>query len=220
MTDNKEKFEFFYFGLVGRGEVVRAIFRLAKREFDEKTITFDDWKNYKGKMLLGQIPALNETTSTGTRQICQSTTIMRHLGRIFKLYGNTEEEHCQVDMVIDYLYDVRETLYKAVHPRLFGSKDETLEVNHYKNVVPGHLENFCKLAAVSKSSKGFLVNDDMTIADVFAYDVFDQMRQVKPSVFANNAKITAFLKACEGHDGFKAYLPKRSKSELVAIIKD
>ena len=39
--------QLFYFGIPGRGEIIRLLYKHAGVELEEKRISFDEWSKYK-----------------------------------------------------------------------------------------------------------------------------------------------------------------------------
>ena len=51
----------------------------------------------------------------GNLKLTQSSAILRHLGRKYKMYGSTEKEASEIDMLIDQSFDLRIGLAKKAY---------------------------------------------------------------------------------------------------------
>ena len=100
MTSNPE-YTLHYFGVRGKGELIRLCFVAAGENYVDKRYEFDEWPALKSKMPLKQMPVLE--TSDG-KMYCQSLTIARYVAKKFHLLGNTVEEEFFVDMIVETLW--------------------------------------------------------------------------------------------------------------------
>lgn len=109
------EFEFYYFGIRGRGEASRLLFELTGIPtlliFDHNSILGTPYKNYfvtnwaelKPKTPFGQLPYLIH----GDLQLAQSMAIIRYIARLTNKYGNSPQEAAKIDMVLEGEEDVR-----------------------------------------------------------------------------------------------------------------
>jgi len=160
MPSNPE-YTLHYFGVRGKGELIRLCFVAAGENYVDKRYEFDEWPALKSKMPLKQMPVLE--TSDG-KMYCQSLTIARYVAKKFHLLGNTLEEEFFVDMIV-------ETLWAEVGTRIgktiFGdeeAKERAREEN--SKLFPDILER------VATWAKGdYFLGDRISLADLALIDV-------------------------------------------------
>ena len=87
-----------YFGVRGKGELIRLCFFAAGQSFIDKRYSFEDWPAIKSEMPLKQMPVLE--TPDG-QMYCQSLPIARYVAKKFHLMGDNVEEELFVDMIVE-----------------------------------------------------------------------------------------------------------------------
>ncbi|CAH1783187.1 unnamed protein product, partial [Owenia fusiformis] len=105
--------------------------KLQKGEFKQEDINSGlfqpdfskEWQDKKASMPYGQVPVLE--TEDGLK-IAQTNAILRHLARKFKLYGSTDEQATEIDMLIEFESDLRERIYTMVYSNYFNGNREKL----------------------------------------------------------------------------------------------
>jgi glutathione S-transferase len=210
-SESKEtKLELRYFDMRGRAEQIRLLLAYAKVPYTDTGLARSQWGKHKDKMPLGQVPVLYETTGSTTKSIPQSMSIMRHLARVYNLYGKTEDERVDADILADTVLDWRILDYNKViyAPNFCSDKSKVTEL--FKERVPTFLKGLEKL----HKGKIFFNGDVPLYSDFMAFDALDSMCCVQPDVLNNYPKWTAFLDAMRNLDGVKEYLAKRRKSEI------
>ena len=90
-----------YFGVRGKGELIRLCFVAAGQKYVDQRYSFDEWPAIKPEMPLKQMPVLE--TPDG-ELYCQSLSIARYVAKKFRLMGNTLEEELYVDMIVETLW--------------------------------------------------------------------------------------------------------------------
>ncbi|CAF3454297.1 unnamed protein product, partial [Rotaria sp. Silwood2] len=79
----------YYFNLQARGELTRLILAVAGQKYEDIRFDFNQWPEFKSKMILGQCPVLELADGT---QIPQSLAIARYVAREAGLAGSNNLE--------------------------------------------------------------------------------------------------------------------------------
>jgi len=212
MTDTKEKtrsYELLYFGVRGRGEMIRLLFHITKTQFTDTLV--GDWQTMKPNTPLGQLPVLNETVDGEKFQIPQSFAIMRHLARLKGLYGANERERVRTDVVSDTIVDWRQKF-----GMVFRDKEKLIE--YFNKDLPNGLALIQKVLENSGSKTGLFVGDALTYADIVAFDTLDTLLNYKPTVLKEFGKLAQFVEMMQKHENLKDYLASRKKMEVAFTI--
>ncbi len=194
-------YELLYFPLRGRAEALRLMFHAAGVAFTNTGVT--NWPELKPKTPLGQLPVLVEKSEAGERQIAQSGAIIRHLARMFGLYGKDEAEMTTTDMVAETVNDWRGK-FAPVQFKAFMNTSEDVIAKYWAEL-PTTLRTISGLL----SSSGLFVGDKLTYADVLAFDALDGNLAMNADCLAEFPQLKAFYDKVAAHDGIKAYLAER-----------
>jgi len=196
-------YELLYFPIRGRAEPIRLLFAAAGVSFTNTGVT--NWPELKPKTPLGQLPVLIERSESGERQIAQSMAIVRHLARVFDLYGKDETEKTTTDIAAETINDWRGK-FAPVQFAAFMKTDPAV-IDKYWADLPGTLRVIDGLLG---SCTWFGGGEAPTYADVLAFDALDNHVALKPESLADFPKLRAL------HDRFRAlpnvasYLEKRA----------
>jgi len=151
-----------YFNLIGRGETIRLIFKLAGVEFEDFRIERNEFTpEMKSATPFGQLPVLE----VDGVKLCQSNACARYLARKYNLAGKTDLEQAQVDMIADCYED-------AVKPMtaLFTEKDEGKQAEvkrkYAEEQLPGYLKLLENFLTANHGGDKFFVGDEVTWADL------------------------------------------------------
>jgi glutathione S-transferase len=204
------KYELLYFPIHGRAEVLRLTFALAQVEFVDVAVT--DWATLKPQTPLGQVPVLKETTGDTVFQIPQSAAILRHLGRVFQLYGANEREHTIVDYVLESAIDWRSKFTPVAYARMYGTAQQVVD-KYYNEDLPHHLRLMNLLLASSAKTGSFFAGNTPTIADIAVWDCLDAHLSKNPKVLENHAPLHDFYERVKALPGVAAHLSRRRPSE-------
>lgn len=176
--NNTQTLKLYYFGIPGKGEAIRLALNFAGIPFEDCRIDNEIFKTLKenGTLPYGQVPALEITTKTSKRIICQSAAILRFIGRVAKpglLYPEDPIDAAFVDSVLDAEIDLFTGLAVSRYRGRYGYEcignpgnpifDEIRrELN--SAVIPRHLRNLEKLLEDSKTG-WFAGTEGPSIAD-------------------------------------------------------
>ncbi|CAJ0576835.1 unnamed protein product, partial [Mesorhabditis spiculigera] len=90
-----------YFDIRGRGEPARQLFALAHVDFEDQKIKKENWAVLKPTTPFGTLPILE----VDGKELGQSKTIYRYLGKQFDFAGADDWESAQIDQWVDQLQD-------------------------------------------------------------------------------------------------------------------
>lgn len=194
-------YELLYFPLRGRAEPIRLVFKAAGVAFTNTGVT--NWPELKPKTPLGQLPVLVERSEAGERQIAQSGAIIRHLARVFGLYGDNEADMTTADMVAETVNDWRAKFAPVVFKAFMNTSEDVIA--KYWSDLPGTLR---QLASLLKPS-GYFVADKVTFADLLAFDTIDGNLGLNADCLNDFPDLRAFYDRVAAHENIKTYLAER-----------
>ncbi|XP_068230704.1 glutathione S-transferase Mu 2-like [Palaemon carinicauda] len=159
---------FGYWNVRGLGQYIRLVLEYAGEQYEEKSYKFgpppeydrDAWFSVKPTMDL-PLPNLPYYID-GDVKLTQSYAILRHLGRKYDLYGNTEKERMMVDMLMDQGRDMRMGFYMTC-------------VNYTEDAAKKYLANqqqTLKLLSNILGKQTWFTGDKITLADFVMYEEF------------------------------------------------
>jgi len=144
----------------GRAESIRWIFTIAKVQFEDVRISGAEWAELKPKTPWGQVPIL----SVDGKEIGQSRTIMRFLGKKFNMVGSSEWDATKCDEISDVLEDINSEVVKVI----FGKDDTEKEIAKKNLVDKVWPNNLPKLEKLAKANPGdFFVTKNVTWVDAY-----------------------------------------------------
>jgi len=144
----------------GRAECIRWLFTIAKVQFEDVRVTRQEWAELKPKSPWGQMPWLE----VDGKQIGQSRTILRFLGKRFNLVGSNEWDSVKCDEISDVLNDISEEVVKVIYGPDEASK-EAAKKNLAEKVWPNYLPKLEKNAKANPSD--YYVTKNVTWADIY-----------------------------------------------------
>jgi len=201
-------YNLLYFNIPGRGEIIRLVFHHLGKALDEKSITFEQWPEYKPNVELvptGFIPVL--TTPCGAK-LSQSCSILRYLGNEFNLYGKTNVDKSKVDSVLDFIKEIFDA-FVQIH---YYTKEEEKAAKIEAMEKQAHIA-FKYFEILVKQNKGndFFVGNEPTIADIYFLEVVRALNTANK----NNTFMTSYPLLKTLHDktastpNLKKYLDSR-----------
>jgi len=131
--------------------------------------------------------------------ITQSQAILRHIGRLNDLLGETEEEQSRVDMVIDQTNDLKKIVSGLVYsPDFFTKRDCCI-----KDEICPMVDQFANYLG---DDKWFGKGSNPTIADFPIYELFDQLRTLDPYLFYHHENLRCFMDRFEALPAIRDYI--------------
>jgi glutathione S-transferase len=184
------QYKLHYFGIRGRGEILRLMFNAAGVPFEDHRIEMKDWPTLKPKFPFEQLPVLE----VDGKFIPQSFAIVLHLADAFGLAGKSAFEKSQCIVISETLKDLLGDITK------FGMKmtptGPQLNTEADQETVKKFLETQKKLLGLLEkyvhenlTKDGYVVGKALTFADLHLLIVWDMLE------FFTFVKITEQLAA-------------------------
>lgn len=230
MTVATTKLTLVYFPFGGRAEAIRLAAAAGGVPFTNKVISGEDFQKEisNGSLPLGQVPILviENTDAEGvvsTSTITQSSAILRYIGKKAGLYPSDDEEALKVDEYICIFDDILMPLAMTVMGAkkcLVGDKewtgDEKIAIRRkwMEQILPRYLG---KVESDLKTSKsGWLVGDNITIADVRAFSDFSWIQSgildgIPKTVLDDYPCCIAMMEKVKANDGIQKWHEKYAK---------
>jgi len=153
------QYKLTYFNLTALGEPIRWLLKYSKIEFEDERINMEDWpSNYKARFPLGQMPLLVEDG----KELTQSASIMRYLGKKYGLVAGDEYLDFLVDQVTEIVTDAR-LQWRTFLMEKDAAKKEEIKQNLLDNICPKY---FKQLTAIVEGQGGpFIAGSKLTYGD-------------------------------------------------------
>lgn len=119
---------------MGIAEPIRFIFHYVNVDFEDNRLDHTDWPSQKDNYPWGVLPLLEEDG----RQLSQSFTIGRYLGKKFKLNGADDYESAKCDEYGDALKDLLNECRN-----LFFETDETKKTELREEILSKQIPKYC-----------------------------------------------------------------------------
>lgn len=192
-----------YFPVRGRAEAIRLI--MMDNDFAyEEVDAGDNWvEKWKPKMQFGQCPCFIDEDGF---QLVQSNAILRHLGRKFGLYGDTDQEAAILDMMNAGVEDIRIQYLKMIYQNYEEGKEP------YIKDIPNKLQPFEKLL---KPTNGYILGDKISWTDYNLFDLLDINNVLSPGCLDGFPALKAFYESMLKRPGIQ----KRRDSEEFKKMK-
>ena len=152
-----------YFPVGGRAAPIRNAFKIAKVDFVDEHVSFEQFREEKekGTYTFGAVPVV----FIGDVQVTQSNAILRWIG---KQGGNLYPTDLQEALFVDEVLGVGEDFYGMIGPTV-REQDPEKRLAMRKELVEGKLKSYLgglnKLAE-RNGSNGYFVGSSGTIADL------------------------------------------------------
>jgi glutathione S-transferase len=195
-------YELLYFPIRGRAEPIRLLFSLAKVAYTNTGVT--NWPELKPKTPLGQLPVLIERSEAGERQIAQSGAILRHLARVFDLYGADEAQRTTVDFIADTAMDWRTKFAPVQFAPIFRTEQSVID--KYWAEVSTTLALFERLLGDGE----YYTGKSATFADVLIFDALDGHLVLKPESLSDYPRLAAFVGRFRELPGIAEHIANRT----------
>ena len=204
--------KYYYFNLQARGELARLVLAAADRSFEDIRFSFEQWPEYKPKMILNQCPVLEFADGT---QLPQSMSIARYLARETGLAGSDNLESAKIDAVVDTQRDVNEIFYTKV----FFEKDEAKKAEELekflKETLVKHVEYLGKLKKAYSTDERYFVGNKLSWADLFVYNSIQALANAVPQVKDKiGTEFQGLIDAVQANESLKKYLDSRPKTDI------
>ena len=200
-------YKLYYFPIRGRGEIIRLLFAAAGQEYEDITITFEEWPKKKETFPTGQLPTFEVDGQT----MCQSLAIARYLAREFGYAGKSNIEQGLVDQVVDTVNDYLGEFFLAWFRS--GENKKTEVEKYMRETTPKTLKCIEKWLKENDGGDGFFVGSTVTMADLLLYEALTNIIQIDSKVLDAFPKLAAHWKRVANLPKIKEYLEKRPKTD-------
>jgi glutathione S-transferase len=163
-----------YMEFPGRAQAIRDTLRIGRIDFVDEHLTGDQFHDCRaaGEFPFGGIPVLVIETIAGTQCVAQSNAILRFAGRLTGLYPVDDPlQALKVDEALGMGEDINCLLEPSLHEQDTDRKMAMRKVLA-EETLPYWIDCFERLL-VANGSTGFIVGNDLTIADLKLYWIID-----------------------------------------------
>jgi len=187
------------------------MFAVAGVPFEDVRVKEEDWPAMKPKMPFGQMPVLE----VDGKMLPQSRAIDYFVAREFELYGATNWESAQINVVGELMYD----LTKPISETIIFEKDEAKKAENAKKYTtekaPPMLEQLEGELKKNKGGDGFFVGDKISLADIGVFTGFEYIMSCDPPPSMDKCpKLKALLARVAANEKLAAYLAKRKQTKF------
>ncbi|KAI9330516.1 glutathione S-transferase [Obelidium mucronatum] len=182
-----ESFVVHYFNLQGKAELIRILLAYGGAVWTDSFT--EDWQSMKPTTPFGQLPLLVESEAVTGKEVfrlAQSHAIARYLGHKFDLIPSNAHEAAFQDSVFESVSDLENAFSKANHEKDEKAK-KSLTDAFYNEKLAAFLTFNEKHLAKNKNS-GHFVGKKMTLADIYAFSVFERLEHNKDERLAKQLK--------------------------------
>jgi len=191
----------------------RIVLCVAGVEFEDFRPTFETWKggikqNFSAYFASATLPAFDESE---VGQINESSCIIRHLARKYKLEGSNEKERTQADIILTQMIDLRESLLPYCKVTSTGGKADE-RAKWLEETAPGIVGRYEGLLARNNGGKGYFVGEAISIADLAIYDIiYGWVRSLDRQILAKFPLLEAHRVRLNQLPGIQKYIQTRPK---------
>lgn len=203
------KYKLTHFNHRGAAEGIRFIFAYKGIEFEDERVEHDaDWPNKKPKYPYGQLPVLEVD---GNQVLSQSGAIVRYLGRIFDLAGDTVLESAKCDEIYEALIDFN-TASLPIGAEQDEKKKAELSKKFTDTTVPTYLGQWEKALG---ANGGFLVGKRFSYADFSVASFLEAYNEFYGGkLFDDYPKMKLHSETVFALNGIKEWMAKRPKTQF------
>lgn len=200
-------YKVYYFDGRGRCEISRLILTAAGQKFEDIRYQENEWPSHKPEMPLGQMPVLE----VDGFKLPQSMTIARFLARQFHLAGRDNLEQAKVESVADTTSDLLNKVGSIIWYQEGDEKKRNLDA-FFANDLPKHLNNLEILAKAYSEGGPFFVGNNLTMADLYVYDVLENVLEIDANVLDKYSWLKANREEVAKNPKIAEYLKNRPKT--------
>lgn len=164
--------QLYYFDLPGRAEPARLMLTIANNEFEDKRLSFDEWRasgDLKASLPFGQLPVLK----VDGKYLAQSAAIDHYVAKVTGLLP----EDPWTGALADQAYFFCEDIWQTVAPTM-RIQDADEKVKARKELVTGALGDKLKLLTKLVESRPgkYLTGDKLTHGDIAVFCQLSMMQ--------------------------------------------
>ena len=193
-----------YFDGRGLGELVRWMLHASEIKFDDVYLNRqDEFEKLKedGMLLFGQLPLLQ----IDGLKLVQSQSIVRYLARRGNLYGSSDVDAANCDMIADAARDCMGGVTSYPFLCIDGKEGEAKQ--KVQNSIKKYFHRFEAILNNNKAGKGtYLVGSSLTYADIVLGAVLQMYREISPGCVKSYSGLSKLLAGVLALPGIAAYL--------------
>eukprot|EP00002_Diphylleia_rotans_P033704 TRINITY_DN7193_c0_g2_i1.p1 TRINITY_DN7193_c0_g2~~TRINITY_DN7193_c0_g2_i1.p1 ORF type:complete len:223 (+),score=47.97 TRINITY_DN7193_c0_g2_i1:58-726(+) len=209
----EDTIELCYFPIRGRAEVLRLVLADSDARYTEAPLS--DWSTLRTDIQRFPFSQVPQLSISGDRFV-QSKAILRHLGRIFDLYGDSVRQQTYIDMLIDGEEDWRQIYVRTI----YGNYD-ALITPYLESQLPLWLDRFERLLTSTdfhskdlhqaEEQKPYFLGSRISIIDYLIFDALDNNIRLQSDCLANYPRLAALHEAVKARPRIAEYIasPKR-----------
>ncbi|MBI1283516.1 MAG: hypothetical protein GC183_04150 [Thiobacillus sp.] len=163
-----------YLEFPGRAQAIRDTLRIGRVDFVDERLTYDQFRDGRaaGEFPFGGIPVLVIETPDGKLCVAQSNAILRFAGRLAGLYPVDDPlQALKVDEALGVGEDINSLMAPSLHEQDTDRKMDMRKVLA-EETLPFWMNCFDRVLAAN-GSNGFIVGNNLTIADLKLYWIID-----------------------------------------------
>ncbi|XP_067684444.1 glutathione S-transferase 1-like [Haliotis asinina] len=205
-------YKYIYFNVRGRGEIPRLVLQCAGVPFEDKRIEFDEWPALKKEIPTGQLPVME----IDGKQFPESMSVSRYLAAEYGLAGKTPLDRLTADYITEQTRSMKEPIYKYFFLEDATKKAE-LEKAFFEETVPKFFGLWDNEVKGNTSGNGFLVGNEVTIADLAVMDALDfvlQNQDVKATFASKYPNLSRNYQAVISIPNIKQYRDTRPENKI------
>jgi glutathione S-transferase len=192
-----------YFVFRGLGELIRLLFEDLGQPYEDVRVEFGpEWNALKPQMRFGQLPRLE----IGGLTLFQSQAILRHLGRINHLCGETEADRIRCDTSFEAARDAQQRLWD----HFWSPGSNTAEAA--QAFAAGQLAEVLATLGGWLGDAPYFGGDQLLVADYYALTVVDEAAAFFPAAVEAAPSIAAYRRRMHARSGIAAYIASGRQS--------
>ena len=198
-----------YFPIRGRAEPIRLILEELGIKYQENLVARANWKDLKSKMPFGKVPMYED----GEFTIHESHAIYRYLARKHDLYGDTEGERIQCEMLEQVLSDAVEAFSRLTWSSHFEEKRPGFIDNQLHNT----LDNLEYYLARSARGPDFWVGNRLTYIDFLGWTYLDCVRALTGGIVGEYPNLAHLKQGFENRPKIREYLQSDRRAKTITV---
>lgn len=198
-----------YFDVRGRAEVIRLLLKETGTAYTEHRVSLEEWPTLKSTLAFGQLPLYEENGLV----LNQSQAIYRHLGRLFNLYGDNEQERIPCDIE-------QETFVEAqlnIGGFSWNLEFAKLRANYEAVELPALLERLRKLFDMNPANSGYWVEQRLSYVDFMAWHTLDYVRALPQTTLDKYPRQAQFRLFISARPRIAAYLSSSRRPATLTV---
>jgi len=219
-----------YFDAKGAAEIVRYLFAVADENYDDYRypmqmegmfgqpgfkVTKEEFDKDKadGKMPFQKVPIMEVEGVT----LAQSKAIERFVAKKLGLFGKTDLESAQIDMICEQIRDIKDSWLRARGHKMKPDMEDKDVVNSVENFFKDQLPAQMDMLQKQMDTSGYFVGDTITLADISFYHFvkstfFPPFGEKIPDILAKYPKLVALNQNVQDNPSIKTWEEKRPQT--------